>query len=98
MDWLKRKLRSWLLHNAKEEVSGHSPHSPLMFALGEAGERHYVTVPVENGFALITRVAEDSYSPMKSNAPRAVVTFCASAEDLSNTLVAKMAHHKLTAR
>ena len=98
MNWLKRAIRNWLHSNQSVEVAGHSPQSPLMFALGEAGERHYVTVPVQNGFALITRVPEDIYAPAKPNDPRASVTFCASAEDLSNTLIAKMAHHKLTAR
>ena len=98
MDWLKRALRNWLHSDTKAEVAGHSPHSPLMYALGEAGDRHYIAVPVDNGFALITRAADDIYSTMKPGGPRAIVTFCASAEELSNILVAKMAQHKLTAR
>lgn len=100
MNWLRRKIRNWL--HKDQEVAGVSPSlshdSPLLFALGQANDRHYITVPVENGFALITRNTEDYHSPMKSNGPRAVVTFCPTAEALSQAIISKMALHKLTAR
>lgn len=98
MDWLRRKILNWLHREQKVEVAGHSPQGALMYALGETGDRHYIAIPVENGFALITRTPEDYHSPIKSNGPRASVTFCPDAENLGNTIIAKMAHHKLTAR
>jgi hypothetical protein len=98
MNWLKRVLRNWLHSDTRFVADSHAPHSPLMYSLGEAGDRHYVAVPVENGFALITRDVGDPHSGINRISPRAAVTFCRSAEELSNTLVAKMAQHKLTAR
>jgi hypothetical protein len=98
MNWLKRKLRNWLHSDQKVEAAGLSHDNPLVFMLGQSSDRHYITIPVENGFALITRTVEDHHSPYKSNGPRATVTFCPSAEDLGQTIIAKMAHHKLTAR
>lgn len=100
MNWLRRKIMRWLHSDQVVEASsrGLGSDNPLLFALGQAGDRHYIAVPVENGFALITRTAEDAYSPVKSNSPRAVVTFCPDAENLGDTIIAKMAHHKLTAR
>lgn len=97
MNWLRKKLLLWL-HRDQVVEAGHSPQGPLMYALGETGDRHYIAIPVENGFALITRTPEDYHSPIKSNGPRASVTFCPDAENLGNTIIAKMAHHKLTAR
>lgn len=100
MNWLRRRIMRWLHSDQVVEVGprGLGSDSPLLFALGQAGDRHYIAVPVENGFALITRSTEEMYAPVKPNSPRAVVTFCPDAENLGNTIVAKMAHHKLTAR
>lgn len=98
MNWLKRVLRDWLYSDMRPVADNHSAQSPLMYSLGEAGDRHYIAIPVENGFALITRAVDDPHSAMKTRGPRAAVTFCGSAEELSSMLVAKMAQHKLTAR
>ena len=99
MSWLRNKVLRWLYPNeVAQEVRGLSHDNPLIFNLGQGSDRHYIVVPVEQGFALVTRSAEDYHSPVKSSGPRAVVTFCPTAEDLSNTIIAKMAQHKLTAR
>ena len=99
MGWLRRKILDWLHRNQGMEGTRSLGHdNPLLFALGQTGDRHYIAIPVENGFALITRTLDDYHSPVKSNGPRAVVTFCPDAENLGNTIIAKMAHHKLTAR
>ena len=99
MGWLRRKILNWLHPDqVAVEPSSLGHDNPLLFALGHTGDRHYTAVPVENGFALITRAIDDYHSPVKPTGPRAVVTFCPDAENLGNTIIAKMAHHKLTAR
>ena len=99
MSWLKQAIRKWLYSDQMvESATGLSSNSPLLFVLDQSSDRYYVTVPVENGFALITRTTEDHYGVAKSNGPRATVTFCPSAENLSQIIIAKMAQHKLTAR
>jgi hypothetical protein len=98
MNQLRRMIRRWLHADQNVEVAGLSPDNPLLFMLNQSSDRHYITVPVENGFALITRTVEDHHSAYKSNGLRATVTFCPSAENLSQTIIAKMAQHKLAAR
>ena len=98
MNWFKRVILNWSLDNQKVEGAGISPVNPLLLMLGQSNDHHYITVPVENGFALITRTVEDPHSPYNPIGQRATVTFCPSAENLSQTIIAKMAQHKLAAR
>lgn len=98
MNWFKRMIHNWLYDNQRVEAAGLSPQHPI-FSVGMDGDtRHYLISPVENGFIIISRCIGDPYSPAGSSGPRATVTFCTTAEDLSKTIIAKMATEKLTAR
>lgn len=97
MKWLRRMVRNWLFPK-DNDVAGLSTQHPIFSVGMDDGTRHYLISTVENGFIIISRCLEDPYSPVKSSGPRATVTFCATAEDLSKTIIAKMATEKLTAR
>ena len=103
MNWIKEKLRNWLFeaeHEGPAGPFGVASTSPLVTMLGHSPDFNYVIVPVDNGFALISRRLHDntlSFGPAK-DPDRVSITFCSSAEELSQTVIAKMAQHKLTAR
>jgi len=104
MGWIKEKLRDWLFNDTGHEgfsnAIGVASTSPLVTMLGHSPDYNYVIVPVDNGFALISRRLHDvalSFGPAK-DPERVSITFCSSAEELSQTVIAKMAQHKLTAR
>ena len=99
MNWLRTKILRWLYPDeVATDAHPMSSNHPLFFMLGEGSTHQYAVIPIENGFALVTRAAADRISPVQSNGPLASVTFCSSAQDLSQTIIAKMAKDKLTAR